>query len=62
MNRAVDRSQEAPERRRGAVTEDGALTTGENRCHPAAVKAQSGVPDCVDPLMNTVQPPLLRPF
>lgn len=60
VDRAVDRPQQLPKRRRGNMAQDRPLTTSEYRCHPAAVEIGCEVTHGVDPLMDAVQPTLLR--
>jgi hypothetical protein len=41
-----------------AVAQQGAGSTGEDRSHPPAAYGQPGVPDCIDPGIERVQPAL----
>jgi len=54
---AVDWFQQLPERRGGVVAQDSALTTGENRRHPAPVPARRAVTDGVDAAVEAVELP-----
>lgn len=38
-----------------AMTEDGPVSAGENRCHPFPLQADSPMPDRVDPTVNGMQ-------
>jgi hypothetical protein len=55
VDRAVERLQEAPEDRGGAVTEDRALAAGEDGGHEAPVEAQAPMADGVDAAVNAVE-------
>ncbi|HEX8051021.1 MAG TPA: hypothetical protein VF504_06090, partial [Solirubrobacterales bacterium] len=60
MNGAVERFQQLPKRRCGAVTENGPLATGENSGHEAPVETQAAVADGVDALVDAVEAPELQ--
>jgi hypothetical protein len=60
VDRTFDGFEEAPERRGGAVAEDGALAAGENGGHPAPVPAEASVSHGVDAAVDAVEAPELQ--
>jgi hypothetical protein len=62
VDRPVEGLQQLPEHCGGHVAEDGAIAAGENSRHEANAMTRCAVSNYVDALMNTVQPPSLRPL
>jgi hypothetical protein len=61
VNGTLDRFEEPPECRGGVVAEGCALSTREDRRHPAPVPARSAVADRVDAAVEAVELPLRDP-
>lgn len=60
MHRPSDRSQQPPERRRRAMTEDSCVPVSQNSGHPPGSQAADWVAHAVDTLVHSVQPPAPR--
>jgi hypothetical protein len=56
------RLEHSPKRRRTLMAHDGPVAKGEHGCHTPAFEGEAGMADGVNPSMNTVEPPGLRPF
>ena len=47
--------EQPPDSRRGSMTENGPLTTGQRGRHPSTLGREAGMPDCVNATVDRVQ-------